>query len=161
MPRDEGTYRAFAEWWAMPAGQRAALDLPETQKGWAAERQVTPKTLRRWRERDDFEELVAKAEERFRRPSPDVPDEVLAELSEDERQYLEIKKSLVKDAKDGDRSAREQYFKTYGKAFVEAELAARDSSWADLSFDELVEETLSLLGPETVSAWLQEQEVGR
>lgn len=157
MARDEATFRAFAEWWATPRAQRAALGLPDTQKAFAADRGVTPKTLRRWRETGEFRALVEEAEARFRlTPEPEAVDE---SLDPAERDWREVRRALVQGAKEGDRTSLTEYMKYFGKPFAEAEAAALESSFAELSFDELVEQALGLIGPGPVRAWLEKQEV--
>lgn len=48
----------FAAWYATPAPLRRQFGMPRTQEEFADLKGVTTRTLRRWRERDDFREEV-------------------------------------------------------------------------------------------------------
>jgi len=68
-----------------------------------------------------------------------------------------VKTRLVEQAKEGNAKAVELYFRTYGKPFVEEEVASRQSDFANMDLDVLVAEALASVGDELVAAALRER----
>jgi hypothetical protein len=172
----------YLEWLLLPRRTKLVHRMPLTDKDFADEKGVSTRTLRRWRDLPDFQ---AKLEERQAdlataqpggtvsgvggsRPSKDArtrktrPKAVGADAdlpddaTPDERDYLSAKSALIAMCGDGDLKALDLYFKHYGKSFIAAELEARDSSFADLTDDELIEATLQLIGADRVARWMAE-----
>jgi hypothetical protein len=75
--------------------------------------------------------------------------------SSDEDEYIQIKSTLIKGALTGDPKYLDLYFKTYGKDFVAEEAAARTSDLAGLSLDELIIDSITLLGETNVMDYLR------
>ncbi len=161
----------FAYWLATPKRLRVSLGLPQTEKGFAETKGVHPRTVRRWKEDDDFLELVAQQKQIIVGEAKDstvkrgeqpvtVSDDPALEpgLTPDEQKYLQVKDTLVRMAMDGNQGAMDLYLKHYGKSFVEAERQDfRD--YEDFSDDRLADEVLGWVGVERVSRWLASQAV--
>jgi hypothetical protein len=154
--RHAKTKPAFAEWLAMDAAERAMAGLPGTEaefaKGWG----ISDRTLRNWKSDEAFQELISAAQERQARARTAINklgqgETFTVELNGDEQSYSEIKARLIRDALAGAKDARDLYFKTYGRTFVEAEQAQLDSDLTDRSDTELVTELVATTGPELVA----------
>ena len=161
----------FAYWLATPKRLRVSLGLPQTEKEFAEMKGVHPRTVRRWKEDDNFLELVAQQKQiivgeakdstikRGEQPVTMTDDPVLEPgLTPDEQKYLQVKDTLVRMAMDGNQGAMDLYLKHYGKSFVEAE--RQDfKDYEDFSDDRLANEVLDWVGVERVSRWLAAQAV--
>lgn len=140
------TQEEFAQWLSLPEARRGVWS---TEEEWAAAHSVTTRTTRRWKTLDEFKSRLAVL-------SGDVPEPVEVEpSSQDESDYQAVKSRLVEGAKDGNAKSMELYFKTYGKPFVEEEVASRSVSFSDLELDQLVLEAIVALGPDVVAAHLR------
>jgi hypothetical protein len=53
-----GVKSEFAYWTALPKRMRISLSLPATEKDFAEYKGVSARTLRRWKEEEDFQKLV-------------------------------------------------------------------------------------------------------
>lgn len=153
----------FAYWLATPKRLRVSLGLPKTELEFADVKEVDPRTLRRWKATEDFQELVKKYRQQVVDAQPDSAvtkrvtesDDPIADpdLSVDERHYLAVKDTLIKMAQDGNQGAIDLYLKHYGKSFVEAEQQGF-ADYSDMDDDQLLDETLAFIGVERVSRWL-------
>ena len=176
-PRKSETRAEFAYWLALPRRTRSSLGLPLTEKEFAEYKDVTPRTLRRWKDEEDFQRMLEKnkhdlaggmknaAVAAVQRPAK-VPELVKATpaddpaydpmLSPDEQKYLQVKDTLITMAMDGNQGAMDLYLKHYGKSFVEAE-RQEFADYSDLSDEQLVRELCEMAGVEAVSGWLAER----
>lgn len=176
----------YAYWLATPRRLRVTMGLPITDSDFAEMKSVSSRTLRRWKEDQDFLALVEQhrlelanagpnsaiagigvpvpAVRSARRVKPEVPRPVTLEddpalvagVSVDEQRYLQVKDTLVQMAMDGNQGAIDLYLKHYGKNFVEAE--KQDfRDYEGFSEDRLADEVLEWVGVEHVSRWLAER----
>lgn len=153
----------YAYWLATPKRLRVSLGLPKTELEFSEAKEVDPRTLRRWKADDEFQQIVAKYRQQIVDAQPDstvtkrvvASDDPIADpdLSVDERHYLQVKDTLIKMAQDGNQGAIDLYLKHYGKSFVEAEQQGF-VDYSNMSDDQLVSETLEFIGIERVAAWL-------
>lgn len=171
--------REFAYWYATPKRLRVSLGLPLSETQFAEMKDITPRTLRRWKEQVGFKEMVESFKLEMANDSPDATirkvgsaapkmkvEDVRATLeddpalvdgvSPDEQKYLQVKDTLVRMAMDGNQGAMDLYLKHYGKAYVEAE-QADFSDYRNMSDEQLVAEVCQMVGVEAVSGWLAEK----
>lgn len=178
----------FAYWLATPRRLRVSLNLPNSEKAFSEMKGVNVRTLRRWKEQDDFNKLVSQRKMEIANASPNStisrvgpprpaedprtvsrltpPDPVresddpslVPGLTQDEQRYLQVKDTLVQMAMDGNQGAIDLYLKHYGKSFVEAEQSKFDD-YAQLSDQGLVDEFCQWAGIEAVADWLARQTV--
>ena len=80
------------------------------------------------------------------------------EKDDDTAEYAQIKQKLVERAKQGDRASAELYFKTYGKIFVDEEIASRRSDFRELDTDALYDRVLALVPLEKIEAEIQKRQ---
>lgn len=154
--------RAFAAWLSTPAAVRKRTGMPTSKAAYARRHGVTDRTLRRWEAPDDkvFARLLAEAHEAWQSKTEDAPEaEVVPDVPDVEgdalkRDYEAVRASIVSRAREGDPKAMDAFMKYYGKTLAEEEAAARNSGLSALSDDELVAETLSLIGRDRVEQWL-------
>jgi hypothetical protein len=153
-----------------------------TDLEFSAMKDVDPRTLRRWKGRPEFQELVEQhkveltnnvtnsAISKINNPVPKTgkqgealrpPDPVRLEddpvfdpgLTPDEMSYLQVKDTLIRMAMDGNQGAMDLYLKHYGKSFVDAE--SKDfSDYDGYDDDQLIEEIVTWVGIERISEWL-------
>lgn len=168
----------YAYWCATTKRLRVSLGLPLTDQEFAKVKGVDPRTLRRWKQSEDFAEDVLRHKNELAnsrpnaaiskvnvkhppaerlKPVTDADDPALdPTLSVDEQNYLQVKDTLIRMAQDGNQGAIDLYLKHYGKSFVEAE-RQEFKDYADYSDDRLADEVLSWVGVEFVSNWLANQ----
>jgi hypothetical protein len=168
-PANLATRKEFAYWLAVPKRLKVSLGLPQTEKEFAESKGVHPRTMRRWKEDEDFRAMVAAQKKIVLDEAEDstikrgekrvtMSDDPVMEpgLTDDEQKYLQVKDTLVRMAMDGNQGAMDLYLKHYGKSFVEAERQDyRD--YEDFSDSRLVGEVLDWVGVEQVSRWLAAQ----
>lgn len=137
-------WKTFAEW----------LDAPEvtrmyaSEEEWAAANGVTTRTLRRWKQDPAF--VALRAELR----GEGAEEVALHDDGSDEASYRAVKAQLVAGARSGNAKSLELYFKTYGKPFVEEEVAARTLDLENLELPGLVARAVAVLAPEELEAAL-------
>lgn len=136
--------RAFAQWLASPEGTRAIA----TEEDWAAANGTTARTLRRWKQEPEFVALRASFG-----GAPTVEAHVEDDGS-DEASYRAVKAQLVAGARGGNAKALELYFKTYGKPFVEEEVAARTLDLENLELPSLVARAAAALAADELESAL-------
>lgn len=143
----------FIVWLATPVLERGEV---ATQAAWAEAHGLSDRAVRKWKTNPKFVERQAEVEARFSGVDLSV---AAAEVAggTDESDYMLVKSRLVEQAKGGNAKAVELYFRTYGKPFVEEEVASRQSDFANLDMDALVAEALAAVGPELVAAALRER----
>ena len=174
----------FAAWMATPKRLKISLGLPQTQKDFAELKGVSDRQLRRWKSDPEFEQWVDQEKVRIQGELPNSTvramaqpraatdaravqnlqppaavteqDDPLAqvEVSAEERQYLQVKQTLVKMAEDGSTQAADLFMKHWGKAFIEAEQTDGLSQLAEMSDEELLAQVLDLIGEEALADWL-------
>lgn len=173
----------YAYWLATPRRLRISLNLPSTEAEFAEMKGVNVRTMRRWRENQDFLNLVEQRKmevansapnsaiasvgppraavdpRTVKRLSPPEP-AVLADdpaydpgVSVDEQKYLQVKDTLVQMAMDGNQGAIDLYLKHYGKPFVEAEQNKLDD-YAKMSDEDIIADFCRYAGVDAISAWL-------
>lgn len=135
--------RAFALWLSSPEGTRAIA----TEEEWAAANGVNTRTLRRWKQEPEFAALRASLG-----GAPTV--EVEVDDGSDEASYRAVKAQLVAGARSGNAKALELYFKTYGKPFVEEEVAARTLDLENLELPSLVARAVAALSADELESAL-------
>jgi hypothetical protein len=157
----------YAYWCATTKRLRVTLGLPQNDLQFAKAKEVDPRTLRRWKAEEAFIERVKehKKELANNRPNSTISKGDLVpvteaddpvfdpDLSVDEQHYLQVKDTLIRMAQEGNQGAIDLYLKHYGKSFVENEQQGFDD-YREMSDDRLVDETLSFIGVDRVSAWL-------
>ena len=136
--------RAFAAWLASPEGTRAVA----TEEDWAAANGVNTRTLRRWKQEPEFSGLRASLG-----GAPTVEADVQDDGS-DEASYRAVKAQLVSGARGGNAKALDLYFKTYGKPFVEEEVAARTLDVENLELPSLVARAVAALSADELESAL-------
>lgn len=130
-------WKAFALWLDSPEATRAI----SSEESWAAANGTTARTLRRWKQDPAFIAYRASL------GGPTAAEGVTDDGS-DEASYRAVKAQLVAGARSGNAKALELYFKTYGKPFVEEEVAARTLDVENLELPGLVARTVAALAPE-------------
>lgn len=170
----------YAYWLATPKRLRISLGLPATDTDFSEMKAVDSRTLRRWKEKEDFQALVAEYKAKFAAEGTNsavskvgvaiptgkhkAPERVKASddpvlepgLTADEQKYLQVKDTLIQMAMDGNQGAMDLYLKHYGKSFVDAE-QAEFADYRDMSDEDLVSELCMWAGVDAVSGWLAEQ----
>lgn len=120
---------------------------------WARKHDMSPRTLRRWKENEEFKKLQEKYRLRIQLRQPDpTPAEPVGE--DDQASYQIVKAKLIEGAASGNPKYLDLYFKTYGKPYVEEETAARTSDLAGQELDQLVAHALTQLDPHTLETQL-------
>lgn len=173
----------FAAWQATPQRLRAMHGLPRTQKEWSELKGVADRTLRRWKEREDFQEAVAthkaridgsvegasvvpsmgrpRAKTRGEDRTVTVEDGVTAEddalheagMSRHELLYRRARDDIFERAAEGSSAAVELMMKYWGQELVDAERAEQEV-FRDMTDEELVGELVRLAGSELVARTL-------
>jgi hypothetical protein len=144
----------FILWSLTPDVSRGAVS---TEVEWARVKGISDRTLRRWKDNPEF---AARREELSRVSQVTrvaaATSSVTEVTSADEGDYQVVKATLVDGAKSGNPKYLDLYFRTYGKPFVEEEVAARSASLAGEDLDVLVAEALIVLGEELVAQKLRD-----
>lgn len=142
----------FILWSLTPDVKRGAVS---TETEWARVKGISDRTLRRWKDNADFQlrksELSAVTEVTSRAEASSG----VETSSVDELDYQVVKSTLLEGAKSGNPKFLELYFRTYGKPFVEEEVAARNASLSGEDLDGLVAESVALVAPELLAEALR------
>lgn len=178
----------FATWLTVDQRTKQKVGLPTSIQQFADLKQVSDRTLRRWKNDDpEFAELVeqraasaagyatggAVADVARARPSssskrrPQAPGvaqsadatarQVAADAGIEDPElldYASVKAAVIEGAQHGDTQSLAAYMKYWGHEYAARERESRESTFADLSDDELIAETLDLIGDVAVRAWL-------
>jgi hypothetical protein len=156
----------FLTWFLTPENKRGPL---ATMTAWAKANGFSERTVRRWKTEDWFLEAVATHDqmavaqtEEQRSPKPPVGGSTPPRHAEegdapsgDEADYQEVKRALVAGARNGNPKYLDLYFRTYGKPFVEEEVAARSTDLSGENLEDLVTRAVLALGPELVAQALR------
>lgn len=155
----------YIEWALMNKHQRAIAGLPSSDRQWAEIKGITDRAIRKWKQNPDF---IAKMENRRKEVMLALPGAtalptqaaVAQKLSADadKNEHEAIKAKLIERAMAGDRASAELYFKTYGKQFVDEEVASRKSDFRDLDIEALYERVLALVPVEAIQAELEKRQ---
>lgn len=157
----------------MSAAERREAGLP-TQEAFAAKHGITERTVIRWKKEDPITRAAFEAAERRRAgeegpvltrrytrraeepETPEAPDEVEEALPDDPglAEFELIRRDLAKKALKHGGQDLATYMKYFGAQILEQEKAQENSSFAELSDDELVDAVLTLVGRPAVEAWL-------
>lgn len=141
----------FILWCLTPEVERGSVS---TEVEWARTKNLTDRTLRRWKDNPAFqarrEQLAGVT--RVTRVADVTDGEV---TSADEGDYQVVKATLLEGAKSGNPKFLELYFKTYGKPFVEEETAARSATLSGEDLSALTAEALVVLGEDLVAEALR------
>jgi hypothetical protein len=130
----------YIQWLLTPEQERGQL---VSAAAWGRAFGVNDRTLRRWKALPEFQALYDEAAAKVAHLAPtstplegdlDVSGEVSPDLSD----YRVVKSALLKGAKSGNPKFLELYFRTYGKPFVEEEVASRSTDLAGMDLDALV-----------------------
>jgi len=144
----------FIMWSRTPDAERGPVS---TEEEWAASKGLTSRTLRRWKQSEAFAARRDQLLSRFGGVPVAEEADIVSLDSDDERSYLAVKSKLIDGAKEGNPKYLELYFKTYGKPFVEEELASRSGDLASEDLPALVAEALAAVGEDLVVAALRER----
>lgn len=180
--------REYASWLALDRRTKVALNLPLTDQDFAEDKGTTTRTLRRWKGEPEFQTLVEQRRVELAKNGPNstvaavggprpvtdarsaarvsAPDEATPEddpaldgdLTPGEADYVRVKDTLSRMARDGNQGAIDLYMKYYGKPFIEAE-TSDSSDLDDLTDEQLVNEVCELLGTDAVADWLADRAV--
>jgi hypothetical protein len=134
----------FIDWLRTPPAGRGDI---ASEAEWGRRHGVTDRTLRRWKSAPGFEERLNSTPDP--EPTEDVPP------AGDQADYQVVKTALVDGAKAGNPKYLELYFRTYGKPFVEEEVASRSTDLSGIDIDELVARTVAALDPNALAKHLQ------
>jgi hypothetical protein len=141
----------YIEWALMDKHAKAVANLPSSDVQWAKVKGIADRTIRKWKQNPEF---IAKYEKRERERTLALPGATALQTAgainnqkaKDERNEHEaIKSKLIERAMAGDRASAELYFKTYGKAFVDEEVASRKSDFREMDIEQLYEKVLALV----------------
>lgn len=156
----------YIEWTLMNKHQRAIAGLPTSDVQWAKVKGITDRAIRKWKQNPDF---LAKLENRRKEVILALPGGTALPLQaaavqklstdSDKNEHEAIKAKLIERAMAGDRASAELYFKTYGKQFVDEEIASRKSDFRDLDIEALYERVLALVPVEAIQAELEKRSV--
>ena len=160
-PKFELLQNEYIEWTLMNKHQRAISGLPTSDIQWAKVKGITDRAIRKWKQNPEF---IAKLENRQKEIVLALPGATALPLQastvqrqsvdSDKNEHEAIKAKLIERALAGDRASAELYFKTYGKQFVDEEIASRKSDFRDLDTDALYERVLALVPIEKMQAVL-------
>jgi hypothetical protein len=148
----------YIEWLLLDKHQRAVAGLPTSDVAWSKVKGVNERTVRQWKKHPRF---IEKYENRVREKAMALPgatalaltpSQLKAQGKDDRNEHEMIKAKLIERAMAGDRASAELYFKTYGKAFVDEEMANRKSDFRDMDVDGLYQRVLGLLPTEVIEA---------
>jgi len=178
--------KEYASWVATPKRLKVSLGLPQTKQSFADMKGVSVRTLTRWENLSDFQELVKQRQLELSNSTPNSTvravgpprpaqhgnalkkfhveppanmqdDPVFDErLSPDEVSYRQVKDTLLRLASDGNQGAIDLYMKHYGKPFIDAEQKA-GTMFPNMTNELLESEILSLIGDERISSYLAEK----
>ena len=137
-------WKLYAQWLDTPTSSR----VPSSDSEWGAAHGIAARTLRRWKQDPLF--IAMRAAVSVSEPVADV----VVDDGSDEASYRAVKAQLVTGARGGNAKALELYFKTYGKPYVEEEVAARTLDLENLELPGLVVRALMVLAPEELEAEL-------
>lgn len=133
----------FAQWLSLPDARRGVWD---TEESWAAAHNVTTRSCRRWKTLEPFKARMAEL-------AGEAP--VKVDASRDETDYHTVKATLIEGAKTGNAKALELYFRTYGKPFVEEEVASRSASFDSMDLDDLIAQALAAVDVDAMADHLR------
>lgn len=153
----------YIEWLLLDKHQRAVAGLPTSDTQWAKIKGISDRTVRMWKNHPRF---IEKYENRVREKAMALPgatalaltpSQIKAQNKDDRNEHDAIKAKLIERAMAGDRTSTELYFKTYGKAFVDEEMANRKSDFRELDVEALYERVLSLVPVAVIEEYLSKQ----
>ena len=146
----------FIEWLLLPDSRRGEV---QSEAEWARRMGVTDRTLRRWKSLDTFNAMLERARAGLPvekpQPATEAPVDIPEGVTGDEADYRVVKAALVEGAKGGNPKYLDLYFKTYGKPFVEEEVASRATDLAGMDLDDLVVRALSAVSTDAIVAHLR------
>lgn len=150
MSKSDVLKKEYIEWLILDKHQRVIAGLPDTDTEWAALKGIGSRTLRIWKTNEDFKQALDARQKELVKRSPGATLSATAKVAvesdgTDESDYIAIKAKLIQRAAAGDKSALDTYFRTYGKQFVDDEVAARKSDFRDLDIEDLYSKVLSLV----------------
>ena len=147
----------FVEWYILDKHTKIVNGLPVNITKWSKAKGITDRTVRNWMANEEF---LKKIENRKKELTLSLPGATVAAITpisvmrqtkdDDKSDYEKIKAALVERALSGDRTSAEIYFKTYGKAYVDEEQAARKADFRDQDIDQLYDRVLALLPDEVI-----------
>ena len=158
----------YIEWLLMDKHQRAVSGLPSSDFEWSKVKGISDRTVRKWKTNEAF---ITKYENRQREQALKIPGAtalqtqgrvkgkggVVGGHDSNKSEHEAIKAKLIERAMSGDRASAELYFKTYGKLFVDEELASRKSDFRDMDIEELYARVLGLVPEEVIRAELEKR----
>ena len=149
MSKTTDLMNAYIVWSLKSPSERGSIN---TKTAWAEKHGVSTRTLRRWEELPEFKERAAELGE----AKAAVGNTATAEAgTADEGDYQVVKAALVEGAKSGNPKYLDLYFKTYGKPFVEEEVASRSTDLTGMDLEDLVSQALVAVGPDMVAEKLR------
>ena len=165
LDRYELLQNEYIEWLLLDKHARAIAGLPTSDEAWCKIKQISDRTVRKWKQHPEFIEKYEnrRKEQLLKLPGGTSlqvqgPVKTSKDKSTDSRNEHElIKAKLIERALAGDRPSAELYFKTYGKAYVDEEVASRKSDFRDMDVDQLYERVLTLVPLPVLQAFLEKQ----
>lgn len=144
----------YAAWLALTPRDRRRLNLPVTKNDWAKSKGVSDRTLRNWQSEPEISAAVA-----AEIGEPELPQ---AEKVDSggllEQDYAEARQILMEKMRDGQNPQwAKLWWDTFGKRIAEAEAAAEQSDFANLSDLDLNQQLVDLVPAEFLAAHLREQ----
>lgn len=133
----------FIEWLRLPPQSRGDI---ASEAEWGRRHGVTDRTLRRWKTLPWFVERLEAPPD----AAPTVTVQTVEPATADEADYRVVKGALVEGAKSGNPKYLDLYFRTYGKPFVEEEVASRATDLSGMDLDDLVSRALSVLAIDAI-----------
>jgi hypothetical protein len=143
----------FIEWLLLPESRRGSVS---TEAEWARRMGVSDRTVRRWKTTPKFVEMLDAARAAAPEVNETAPTPTADAATGDEADYRVVKSALVEGAKQGNPKYLDLYFRTYGKPFVEEEVASRATDLSGMDLDDLVAKTLVVLGQEAMAQCLRD-----
>lgn len=150
----------YIEWLLLDKHARAIAGLPSSDNQWAKIKGISDRTIRNWKHDEEF---IAKFENRTKEKALSLPGATTLQVkgavggqkaAEDRNEHDLIKAKLIERAVSGDRASAELYFKTYGKAYVDEEIASRKSDFRELDIEQLYDRVLALVPQAKIEAEL-------
>lgn len=138
----------FIRWKLAPDSKKGSIT---SEAAWARAHKINERTVRRWKTLPEFQALYKAIESGVVEPSPHtttVTDDT--PQAGDEADYRVVKTALVEGAKGGNPKYLELYFRTYGKPFVDEEVAARSTDLAGMDLDDLVSRSVAAVDWDTL-----------
>jgi hypothetical protein len=179
----EQIFLEYVTWFVTPKRLRKQFGLPNTDAEFANLKGVSERTVRRWKQREDFMPMVEQQKRRVAENAkvsavavgparaathgnsnlvkdtgefvPSVEDDRLFEegISQEELQFRQAKDAIFEKAAEGNQQAFDLMMKYWGSQYVDAE-RTESQLFREMSDEDLIRELLSAVGAERVAEFL-------